>query len=340
MSSKNIYRFYIYAYIRSKNSKTAKAGTPYYIGKGQGDRAWRSHGHLNLPNDKSLILILESNLSEIGALALERRYIKWYGRKVNNTGILHNISEGGQSSAGTTSWNNGKVHSSQTKDKISKTKTGVKLGKCYNNGDINILLKDTDSIPPGFILGKLLSNKQLQSMESAFKKRCAPESRKKAANTMKKENRPADFVHGNTGKTRTMWISNLELNISKQVKFTDIIPNGWVRGRKFQSPNRKKREVGKKMWIHNVLTNERTMIDKNSPLPDGWQKGSNVQQSPESNASRREYGMDRRWITNIETEVEIMISKSEPLPEGWKEGSDKTINRKDPITGKFKSSPS
>ena len=26
--------YYIYAYIRNKNSKTATAGTPYYIGKG------------------------------------------------------------------------------------------------------------------------------------------------------------------------------------------------------------------------------------------------------------------------------------------------------------------
>lgn len=186
MSSKNIYRFYIYAYIRSNDSSTAKAGTPYYIGKGCGDRAWRKHGKLNKPRDKSLIIVLESNLSEIGALALERRYIEWYGRKVNNTGILHNISDGGQSSSGTIAWNNGEPHSIQTKNKISNTKTGVKLGKYYNNGKINILLKDTDSIPPGFALGKLLSNKQLQSINEVFKKGKVVESRKKAGNTMKK----------------------------------------------------------------------------------------------------------------------------------------------------------
>lgn len=27
------YKYYVYAYVRSKDSKTAKAGTPYYIGK-------------------------------------------------------------------------------------------------------------------------------------------------------------------------------------------------------------------------------------------------------------------------------------------------------------------
>lgn len=31
MTSTNIY--YVYAYIRSKDSETARAGTPYYIGK-------------------------------------------------------------------------------------------------------------------------------------------------------------------------------------------------------------------------------------------------------------------------------------------------------------------
>jgi len=30
----NTFRFYVYAYVRSKDSTTAKAGTPYYIGKG------------------------------------------------------------------------------------------------------------------------------------------------------------------------------------------------------------------------------------------------------------------------------------------------------------------
>jgi hypothetical protein len=46
MSSKDIYRFYVYAYIRSKDSTTAKAGTPYYIGKGQSERAYGRHDNV------------------------------------------------------------------------------------------------------------------------------------------------------------------------------------------------------------------------------------------------------------------------------------------------------
>lgn len=88
--------YYVYAYLRSTNSKTAKAGTPYYIGKGKDRRAWSKDHLVNLPNNRHNIVILESNLTEIGAFALERRYIKWYGRKDIGTGILQNKTDGGE----------------------------------------------------------------------------------------------------------------------------------------------------------------------------------------------------------------------------------------------------
>lgn len=100
-SSKNIPpNYYIYAYIRSKDSITAKAGTPYYIGKGKQNRAWGKHRNVPVPKDEKYIIIMESNLTEIGAFALERRYISYFGRKHNNTGILLNRCDGGEGSAG------------------------------------------------------------------------------------------------------------------------------------------------------------------------------------------------------------------------------------------------
>ena len=64
MSSKCIY--YVYAYIRSKDSATAKAGTPYYIGKGCGRRMFVDHGKIKLPADRRNIVVVESHLTELG----------------------------------------------------------------------------------------------------------------------------------------------------------------------------------------------------------------------------------------------------------------------------------
>lgn len=88
-------KYYIYAYIRSEDSATAKAGTPYYIGKGHGKRAFLYHENIKRPNNKKYIIILENNLTELGALALERRLISWWGRVDIGTGILRNRTDGG-----------------------------------------------------------------------------------------------------------------------------------------------------------------------------------------------------------------------------------------------------
>ena len=94
----NIY--YVYLYLRSNDSETAKAGTPYYVGKGKNDRAFKKHNNVTTPTDKSKIIIIQNELSEIRAFILERYYIRWFGRKDLGTGILLNKTDGGEGCSG------------------------------------------------------------------------------------------------------------------------------------------------------------------------------------------------------------------------------------------------
>ena len=80
--------FYVYEYIRDD-------GSPYYIGKGSGNRAFVKHKR-GMPRDTNKIRFIKTNLMESEALDLEKFLIAKYGRKDLGTGILINMTDGGE----------------------------------------------------------------------------------------------------------------------------------------------------------------------------------------------------------------------------------------------------
>lgn len=108
--------YYTYAYLR-------KDGIPYYIGKGKKDRAYQNTHTVRVPKDKSRILFLKKGLSEEQAYKHEKYMIFVLGRKDLNTGMLRNLTSGGE---GNDFWK-GKKRSTEDRLKMRKAQLGKKM---------------------------------------------------------------------------------------------------------------------------------------------------------------------------------------------------------------------
>ncbi len=177
--------YYVYAYIRPD-------GTPYYIGKGHGNRAYEKHKHIPVPKDKSRIVKLHENMSEKEAFAKEIELIKHYGRKNNGTGILLNSTDGGEGTSG-------RIQTAETRQKISEALTGEKhpmYGKKLSDETLQKMseaktgkkhsaetrrkLREANTGEKNPFFGKKHSAETLQKMsEAKTGKTASPETRKK-----------------------------------------------------------------------------------------------------------------------------------------------------------------
>ena len=144
--------YYTYAYLRED-------GTPYYIGKGKQNRAFKKHNVKVPPKDR--ILFLKKNLTEEESFNHEMYMIEILGRINLGTGFLENKNAGGNGSSG-------KVYSQEERDRIRNVVLGKKW---WNNGVENTHSREC----PGdnWILGRLITwdeDNRLENMKKGASK--------------------------------------------------------------------------------------------------------------------------------------------------------------------------
>jgi hypothetical protein len=178
--------FVVYAFCREN-------GTFYYIGKGRPRRPYgkRKEG-IKPPFDKNRILILHSGLPEQTAFDYEEKLILFYGRKDQGTGLLRNMTNGGEGVSGwipdedwkrkksesmrgegnpsykdgsrlrrtskpreSMAGENNPMYGKPRPDLASRNKEGCpsKGTKWFNNGEIDKRFRP-DSVPEGFVPGR------------------------------------------------------------------------------------------------------------------------------------------------------------------------------------------
>jgi hypothetical protein len=127
--------YYTYLWLRDD-------GTPYYVGKGSGRRAYvncgRRSAYAPTVHDR---IILQEFLSEQDAFEAEKFLISYYGRKDLKRGCLRNLSDGGDGASpspatrakmskamlgntntvGNIAWNKGKAWDATMREKLSIT---------------------------------------------------------------------------------------------------------------------------------------------------------------------------------------------------------------------------
>jgi hypothetical protein len=108
-------QFYAYLWLRDDR-------TPYYAGKGCGNRAFiKGIGHRqHPPTDRSRIVVFPQ-VNEDAAFEFERGLIRFFGRKDLGLGCLRNMSDGGEGISGYR-------HTQKAKTSMSLSRLGRKLG--------------------------------------------------------------------------------------------------------------------------------------------------------------------------------------------------------------------
>ena len=203
--------YYTYAYLREDK-------TPYYIGKGKGNREYkRSRNDIRPPKDKSRVIYLKQNLTEEEAFKHEIYMIAVFGRKDLGTGILRNRTDGGEGVSGrilsqesrrkiseANKGNTnclGKTHSEESRKKMSESQKGntKMLGKTHSE-ETKRKMSDSSKGNTNF-LGKTHSEETKRKMSESHKNP-SEETRKKLSGAQKGNTKMLGKTHSEETKRK------------------------------------------------------------------------------------------------------------------------------------------
>jgi len=196
-------KYYTYAYLR-------KDGTPYYIGKGSGRRAYNQLNHMVKTPEEERVLILKQNLTEEQANQHEVYMIDVLGRKDIGTGILRNLTDGGEGISGYRHTEetkkkmrrpNSEEHNRKVRDAIkAKWDSGYYDRETYRKRELGTKRSAESSI------------KKSNAMKEYYKtntKVISGEQKRQISETLKQKYSDSTLKHGTKGKK---WWNNRQIN--------------------------------------------------------------------------------------------------------------------------------
>ena len=233
--------YYTYAYLREDR-------TPYYIGKGTGNRIYSTNRIIKSPKDKSRIIYLKQNLTEEEAFKHEIYMIDVFGRIDLGTGILHNRTDGGDGNSNPSEETRkkiseakkGRTHSEETKKKMSEAKKGntYMLGKTLSEETRRKIGEASKGRDPSEETRrkiseskKNISEETRRKMSEASKGRTpSEESRRKMSQSSKGKTLSEETKRkiGDAGKGRKWWNDGC----GNHKRMIECPGDGWKPGRK------------------------------------------------------------------------------------------------------------
>ena len=163
-------------------------GTPYYIGIGNPRRPYIGRRSCGRPPSRDRIVILHENLEWEEACRIERELIAFYGRKDLGTGILRNMTDGGEGLPNP---------SKEIREKLSKLKSGENNPNFGKFGENHHNFGKSTSKETREKLSKLMSGENNPN----FGKSPSKEIRDKLSKSLSGENHP-NFGKPRSKKTR------------------------------------------------------------------------------------------------------------------------------------------